>query len=281
MSVVSPPSHCPACGEPIPFYRNVPLLSYLLLRGKAGCCGAPIPGRYFLVELLSGALGAAVVERVMLGAEPGTTLLQAGAEALITFFFVGGLVIATFVDLEWMEIPDEISIGGTAFALATVGLRSEVDLSSVVLGAGGSYLLVLLLLTYTWERIFGRRGMGEGDAKLMMFIGAFLGWEGAAFALVAGAVQGTLLALISRITGKALVADPPLTEEEEAADTALTRMGMLLPPQPWPGDKEEEAPRFLGRQLPFGPFLALAALQYLFFGPQIVELYLSLVERFL
>src|SRR5690606_14937101 len=137
-----------------------------LLRGRAGCCGERLSPRYLLVELSGAALCLALAERYLVGASPSAALSEALIATLLYFAFVGGLLVATFVDLEWMEIPDEVSIGGTALGLATVALRdpapSVVDLA---VGAGAGYLLVQILAVWGWERLTGRRGMGEGDSK--------------------------------------------------------------------------------------------------------------------
>src|SRR5690606_29146627 len=107
MSVVSPPSHCPSCHTPVPFYRNVPIFGYLWLRGKAACCGASLSPRYFVVELSAAALCVALAERFVVRAEPTAAVAGAAITAGLFFAFVGGLLVATFIDLEWMEIPDE------------------------------------------------------------------------------------------------------------------------------------------------------------------------------
>jgi leader peptidase (prepilin peptidase) / N-methyltransferase len=311
MSVVSPPSHCPACGTAIPGWRNVPLLAYALQRGRAACCGARMSPRYFFVELLSAVLCVAVAERFIVRAEPMSDLGPVAIEALLWFVFVGGLVIATFVDLEWMEIPDEVSIGGTALALATATLRPDVPLEEVVLGAGGGFLVVQLLLVWSWERLSGERGMGEGDSKLLMYIGAFLGWRGALFALVAGSFQGIVAWVVARATGARIApaassgsgaaqttdtpraADAPSAPElaagpEPVAEGEPTPESEPAPdaepaPESEPASDAEPAPESevdpsAGRRIPFGPFLALGAIEFLFFGNVIVDWYLGLFE---
>src|ERR1043166_862084 len=102
-SVVSPPSHCPYCKYAIPWYLNLPLITWLYLRGKCNNCGAPIAIRYFLVELLTGALFLA--SWIAFGH-------QSAWLALIYAGFLAGLIVATFIDFEHFIIPDEITIGG-------------------------------------------------------------------------------------------------------------------------------------------------------------------------
>jgi leader peptidase (prepilin peptidase)/N-methyltransferase len=264
MSVVKPPSHCPSCGAPVRWYLNVPVLGYLLLRGRARCCGAKLTARYVWVELLTGVLGLAVAERFFIGADTGTSAAAAGLESLLYFAFVGGLVVATFVDLEWMEIPDEVSLPGAALGLATVGLRTSPGALEAAVGAGVGYLTVQVLFVWAYELLTGRRGMGEGDAKLLLMIGAFLGWEAVVFTLVAGSLQGLVAAGLATAFGIPLV--PELAEEglegdETGADAA-------------PGTAADQAVETAGSAAPmmvFGPMLALSALEFLFFGDVIVS----------
>jgi leader peptidase (prepilin peptidase)/N-methyltransferase len=270
MSVVKPPSHCPACGAPVRWYLNVPVLGYLFMRGRARCCGATLTPRYVWVEALSGVLGLAVAERWIVHAEADTAALSAGLDTALYFTFVGGLIVATFVDLEWMEIPDEVSLPGAALGLATVGLRSGPGALSAAVGAGVGFLIVQVLFVWMYELLTGRRGMGEGDAKLLLFIGAFLGWESVLFALVAGSFQGLIAAGLATAFGVPLVPTPP-------------EDGPAVPAQPLALDPNAEPAHDLASQpnievtaqssapmMVFGPMLALSGLEFLFFGDAIV-----------
>jgi leader peptidase (prepilin peptidase) / N-methyltransferase len=259
LSVVRPPSHCPACHARIPAHLNVPILGYLLLRGKAACCGQPLSPRYPIVETLGAVLCVAVAQRFVLAADPATPLLHAVVIALSYFAFAGGLLIATFVDLEHMEIPDEVSLPGAALGLATAVLRDPPGAESAALGAGAGFLVVQVLFVWLYEAMFGRRGMGEGDSKLLLMIGAFIGWQGAAFTLFGGAAQGLIVALVALLAGKQWRGSAPRPTAPEPGDD---------PPPGWVGHLK----------LPFGPFLALAALEYLFFGDTLIELWLRFME---
>ena len=192
MSVVTPPSHCPACGTPIRAWNNVPIVGWLFLRVKASCCGTSISPRYPLVELLAAVLCVAIAELWVVRAEPGTLLLHASIETLLYFVFAGGLLIATFVDLEWMEIPDEVSLPCAALGLVSAPFRTEPGLWSAAVGAGAAYLFVQVIFVWGYERIAGRRGMGEGDSKLLLMIGAFLGWQMVLPVLFIAALVGSL-----------------------------------------------------------------------------------------
>ena len=263
MSVVRPPSHCPGCGAPIRAWNNVPIFGWLFLRGKASCCGSTISPRYPLVELLTAVLAVAIAELWIVRAAPGTLLLHATIETILYFVFAGGLLIATFVDLEWMEIPDEVSLPCAAIGLLSAPFRLEPGLWSAAVGAGAGYLSVQLIFVWGYEALAGRRGMGEGDSKLMMMIGAFLGWRGALFSIVAGSMQGLIFAGFALVTGRRLT--PSI--EERVIDGELIEA-------PEPGD----ASRVGLLKLPFGPFLALGALEYLLAGDAILGWYLRLLR---
>ena len=187
----------------------MPILGYLISRGRARCCGARLTPRYLWVEVLTALLALVVVEQWMVG-RPEVDLTEAAVAALAVFLFVGGLLIASIVDLEWMEIPDEVSLPGAAVGLASAAFRPEVSTADAALGAGAGFLLVQVLFVWGYERLTGRRGMGEGDSKLLLFIGAFVGWQGALFALVAGSLQGLIASIVLQLTGRELtVAEPP------------------------------------------------------------------------
>lgn len=271
MSVVTPPSHCPACSAPISARWNVPIFGWLLLGGKAKCCNAPLSPRYPLVELLSAVLCAAIAHRFVLGAGPDANLFTSALEALVYFAFVGGLVIATFVDLEHMEIPDEVSLPGAALGLATAPLRSMPGAEAAALGAGGGFLVIQLLFVWVYERLTGRRGMGEGDAKLLLMIGAFLGWRGALFVLIAGSIQGLVAAIILLALGKRTAPEPKRAPDEAASQ------GSATPTEGSADDGGDAPPQHVGHvKVTFGPFLALASIEFLFFGEQILAAYTRL-----
>jgi leader peptidase (prepilin peptidase)/N-methyltransferase len=295
MSVVKPGSHCPACGTPVAAYLNLPIVGYLLLRGRARCCGAQLTPRYAWVELLSAVLALALAERCF-ERQPELGALAALLETCLYFAFVGGLVIATFVDLEWMEIPDEVSLPGAALGLATVGFRSTPGPMNAAIGAGVGFLIVQVLFVWAYELLTGRRGMGEGDAKLLLMIGAFLGWEAVLFCLLAGSVQGLLVAGIAMATGAPMIPTrPDEADLEESPASTLRAAGAsarapetaqeasLAPEAPL--DPEAAAVALPGAagaageplasqasgpaMMVFGPLLAVSALEYLFLGDQV------------
>ncbi len=171
-----------------------------------------------------------------------------------------------------MEIPDEVSLPITALGLVTAAFRETPGVEAAALGAGGSYLVIQLVFVWSYERLTGRRGMGEGDSKLLMMIGSFIGWQGALFSLMAGALQGLVVVVVGLALGNA--SQPPNTSEqgepEQDHEDGNVRDDANR------GDRfDEPQPRYVGHhKIPFGPFLALSALEYLFFGERIVNAYL-------
>ncbi len=271
MSLSRPASHCPACHTPIPAYRNVPVLSWVLMRGRAPCCGARVSPRYVLVELAGGVLSLAVLETLVLPMGGGTVAYHALAVFVAHLALVLGLLAAAFIDLEHMIVPDGISLGGTVLGVATFALR-DMELIDAALGAAVGFLVVWLPLVVLYERLRGKPGMGMGDAKLMMLAGAWLGWPGALMVLSLGAIQGTLVMVALMVLGK--TPEEPagvqqwreearreieeLPEEERAQALAELELDPLA----------DEAPSGWNNQrIAFGPFLILATLELLLLKP--------------
>jgi leader peptidase (prepilin peptidase) / N-methyltransferase len=274
MSVATPPSSCASCGARIKPYDNIPLLSWLILRGRARCCGAKISPRYPLVELIGGAIGLATLEVLLRTLPAETSLARAGAVFVANFALALGLVAAAFIDAEHMYLPDTITIGGTIIGIVTATLRGG-DLGEAVLGAFVGYVGVWLPFIVLYKKVRGMAGMGHGDAKLTMLAGAWFGWQGAAFVLSAGALQGSLCALaIYLVAGK--IEEPEAVREDRAelkraAETGDAEAAEILAEDPL---GEEPPATGLGlSRFPFGPFLALSSLEILFAKPWILHAY--------
>jgi len=182
-SIVGPRSRCPSCGAQIAAYDNLPVVSWLVLRGRARCCGAPISPRYPLTEVAVAALYAATV--VVLWDDP--------TELVLGLIFLAVLVAVTLTDLERRIIPNKILLVGAVAALAVAAIGDPGSLPvRLVAGAGAGGVLFLAALAYP-------RGMGLGDVKLAATMGLFLGRNviPAIFvALLAGSLVG--LAIIAR-----------------------------------------------------------------------------------
>lgn len=180
-SIVSPPSHCPQCNYQIRWYDNIPVISYLLLRGRCRGCGARISLQYPLVELLNGIITLLLFLRF------GPTLAFA-----VLFVFCSALVVITFIDIEHQIIPDEISLPGIVIGFVmSFFLQGHNWLNSLlgILLGGGS----LLLVAYGYQWLTGKEGMGGGDIKLLAMMGAFLGWKSIPFIILASSLVGSVV----------------------------------------------------------------------------------------
>jgi leader peptidase (prepilin peptidase)/N-methyltransferase len=266
VSVVHPPSHCPGCGAAIRAWDNVPILSWVLLRGRARCCGARISPRYAVVELLGGLVSWAICEVLLRDLPAGTSLGHGLSVYLADFALAMALVAAAFIDAEHMILPDSITLGGTVFGLATPALRG-LTWTEVLLGAAVGFVGVWLPFIVGYKAIRGRVGMGLGDAKLVMLAGAWFGWPGAAFALFGGAMQASLAAL-GLVLARGRIDEPESVrrdreELERAASAGDEEARALLEEDPL---GQPPAPGLLAARLPFGPFLCCAIIEWMLAG---------------
>jgi leader peptidase (prepilin peptidase)/N-methyltransferase len=190
-SVVKPASHCPVCKEKIRWYDNVPVLSYLWLRGSCRFCKTKIPFRYVAIELLTALLFLA-------------TLIRFGAGPLLLVHdwpFVAILVAITFIDLEHRIIPDVLSLGGLALGLATSWWVPELGLIGSVAGAALGFG-IFYGFAWTYHSLTGRSGLGGGDVKLLAMLGAFLGPMGVFVTILLSSVLGSILGVLWAILAK-------------------------------------------------------------------------------
>jgi leader peptidase (prepilin peptidase)/N-methyltransferase len=269
-SVVFPGSHC-ACGVPIPWYHNIPVLSWLILRGKARCCGRRFSCRYPVIEAFT-----AVVFLLC-----WVSFRDAGlGKAAGGMVFAAILICATVIDLDHMIIPDRFTIGGFAvgLALSCIGpsMHGFVEgpyvldmirgFSTALIGGFVGSALVLWIGLFA-EAVLRREAMGFGDVKFLGAIGAFCGWQGAVFSVFGGAVIGTvgvLLFLPFRALTRGARSEPkPDPSNEDNGDGGEGSED---------GEEVTNGDALIGRHIPFGPMLALAGLLYfLFFETRVDE----------
>ncbi|MCK4533915.1 MAG: prepilin peptidase [Syntrophobacterales bacterium] len=213
-SIVFPASHCPACKHPIKFYDNIPIVSYIILRGKCRNCDERISPSYPAIELLT------VVMSLLLFLKYGLSL-----EYLFSFIFTCALIAITFIDLEHQIIPDVITLPGIPlFALAAIFFMDVTPRDSLIgiLAGGGC----LYLVAFVYQLLTKREGMGGGDIKLLAMLGGFLGWQSLWFIIMASSLIGAVAGISAMIC--------------KGKDTKYA--------------------------VPFGPFLSIAAVAYIFWG---------------
>lgn len=221
-------SKCRGCGETIAWFDNIPLLSFLILRGRCRHCRSPIDWRYPLVELITGLLVLATwchTQAVL-------------PTVLYTIGLIAPLILISFIDIEHLIIPDLVSLPAIPFAILVqlwlapgpwVGVLIDSGLG-ILVGAG--FLAVVALV---YEKLRKQEGLGWGDVKLMAWLGAYFGWQGAIVILLFSSIAGTV------IGGAYLLAS----------------------------GKGRQHP------IPFGPFIAGSGILYFFYGQPLVSWYLS------
>lgn len=293
-SVVRPGSHCPHCGKPVRAYDNVPILAWLWLGGRCRDCKTPISPRYALIEAMYAVSALALVE-LLYRTQPELSIQTFLALFFVRFAFAWGLLTASFVDLKRLEIPDFISVGGTLLgfvaSLLLPGIGWRQSLLGIAVGAGIPYAFY-----FVWDRFLKRDGMGLGDVKLLAMVGSLFGFRAVLFALFLGSLQGIAATLVARATKWQLAPDV----EDDENDRKFPHAGSWTEPvvalfervtgwkrAPEADDEEEEetveegtekAEALMRTMIPFGPFLALGAIEYMLGGDQLMSAYLALLQ---
>jgi leader peptidase (prepilin peptidase)/N-methyltransferase len=239
-SIISPPSHC-ACGQKIPVWFNIPLLGWLLLRGRAKCCGATISVQYPLVELIT----ALLFVTAFLALSP--------VKAAIGCVFLSLLIILAGCDMKDMLVPDApnfLLVGlGLFFSIVAPLLHRETGSSLEIISAMDSLIGIAVGTALVWwirtiaSFIMGQEAMGEADIILCAGVGAFCGWQGALFCLFGGSVIGVIIKFRSVLA--------------------------LFGPK-----KEPES-------VPFVPSMAIAAAVWFFRGPELVSAWHLFAGKFI
>ncbi|HBT96816.1 MAG TPA: prepilin peptidase [Desulfobulbaceae bacterium] len=216
-SIVYPASRCPRCLRPLSWYDNIPVVSYLFLRGRCRHCREKISLQYPAVELAMAFFSAALVWKF------GLTVTSAGF-----FLLVAALLVISVIDIHRQIIPDIISLPGIAagclFAIVSGHITWQDSLFGILFGGGIFYAVAGL-----YQFLRNKEGMGGGDIKLLAMLGAFLGWRSLPFIILASSLAGSIIGLSLIALGK----------------------------------------RPAAARIPFGPYLAAAAIVYLFFATEI------------
>ena len=218
-SVVFPGSHCPHCQTALHWYENIPILSFLFLRGRCRSCQAKISIQYPLVELAMGLLSLFLLQKFFLS-----------VSFIIYFVFAAALLVIIVIDLYLQIIPDRISLPGIVIGLGASfllpGLTWQDSLLGILFGGGIFYAIAMGYYLFT-----KRHGMGGGDIKLLAMIGAFQGWQALPFVIFCSSLLGTIVGLGAMV------------KQRKGGQT----------------------------RIPYGPFLAVASLLYLFFDHRIMQ----------
>lgn len=250
-SVAWPPSHCPNCNARIRWYQNIPILSWCCLRGRCANCRRPISVRYTVVELLGALLFLlAYVQWGMpffldrppvLGLRP---LADVWTPAVFGLVFAG-LLLGSFIDLEHFYLPDRVTIGGMLLGVPLSALVPELQgetapLPALAWSLGGLAFgfSFLWLIGFVFSKIVKKEALGFGDVKLIGAVGAFFGPAAVLFTVIVSSFAGAVVGLALILRGKA-------------------RLGGFT-------------------AVPYGPFLALGAAAWMFWGPRLVAWYLTL-----
>ncbi len=259
-SVVRPRSRCPRCGAPIAWYDNVPIVSWVALRARCRACRAPISWRYPLVEALGGAASVAAVLR------HGPSL-----DALAELAFVALLLALAFIDLDTWLLPHALTwpVIALGLAAAAAGAGAAPSLSSSAAGAAAGWV-AFALVSVVGERVLKKEALGFGDVWLLAGLGAFLGAGALLPVVLLASIQGSAAGVVLLLTGRGErgsgrspggTADP--AAGEEPAGEAGAPADAAGPPGA--GDVSSDdgwvPPR---HAIPFGPFLVLGAVEWLY-----------------
>jgi len=274
-SVVSPGSHCGVCGAPVRWYDNLPILSYLLLRGRCRDCGTSFSPRYLFVELATGILFVALFHATV-GIDFATAPLPVrlgrfGVYAAFAFT----MVVITFIDLDHKLILNKVTFPSIPIFYGLGLTLPERHWSDGLIGIVVGYGIVRLIAD-GYRVLAGRDGMGYGDGKLLAVIGALFGWQAVVFALFGGSLLGTLIAIpliLLHRRREPSVADseaaaPERHPDDESADANRAEdSGESTDPEQNEEQAAEQAEDGLRHvELPFGPYLAAAALIWALLG---------------
>ena len=253
-SVVRPGSHCPNCNAPIRWYQNIPIVSWCCLRGRCANCHKPISPRYVVVELLGGVLFLLIYLQwampTILGCLPVLGLVPIIDPALMAVeaLAVTGLILGSFIDLDHFYLPDRVTIGGMVLGVPLSFLVPEMQgqedrLAALYWSLGGMAGAFFFLwgVGAIFSKLFRKEALGFGDVKLIGAVGAFFGPWAALFTVILSSVVGSVAGVALMVRGRA-------------------KLGGFT-------------------AVPYGPFLAIGALVWMYWGPALLGWYLRLLAQ--
>ncbi len=242
LSIIYPASHCPKCKNALKWYMNIPVISYILLRGKCYTCKSKISLQYPAIELLTGIISLMLVYHFFTG-----NIADSIAKILIFSIFCGSLIILSLIDIRFFIIPDRFSIGGIIAGLffSSVypeihGYKNPIDGFAFSLGSAIICFCILDFIRLTGSYVYKREAMGFGDIKLAGAFGAFLGWKLGLLSLFFGAMFGSVIGVVLIIASRYKIRS----------------------------------------EIPFGPYLAMGAFTSLLYGTRFIEWYTNQLNIF-
>ena len=258
-SIVSPPSHCPKCNSPIKWYQNIPILSWLALRGKCANCKAPISPRYIFVEALGGCLFlaaffAAFFKYSYVCSSGSVYWASALGSLLVEWIWISLMIVGSFIDFDHQLLPDFTTVGGMVLGIVWAIFNSILDfltfdrsywyvcLTPMAVSVAGLVFGFGLLWLVRWigSKAFKREAMGMGDVFLMGAVGALFGPVAVLVTLILSSVFGSVVGIVLILLSK-------------------TKLGGFTP-------------------IPYGPYICMGCLAWMFYAPQLVDWYLHLVR---
>ena len=240
-SIVSPPSHCPKCSSPIRWWQNIPILSWLALRGRCAACKAPISPRYICVEALGGVLFLAAFLHMLKFGLPLHFLV-------VYWIWIALMIVGSFIDFDHQLLPDFVTVGGMALGLVANAYDSfffwgKIYWENYLLYCVGGLAFgfgLLWLVRWIGSKAFKREAMGMGDVFLMGAVGALFGPIAVIVTLILSSVFGSIVGVVLIILSK-------------------TKLSGFTP-------------------IPYGPYICMGCLAWMFYGPQLVNWYMNLVR---
>ncbi len=248
-SVLYPGSRCFLCLSPIKWYHNLPVLGYLILGGKCHYCNQSFSARYAVIELIMGLISLSLFVRT-----------PDFYSYLVLMYFMGAVVVLSFIDIDHWLLPDRITLPsvllGVIFSVFVFVLPSGnyIDIKSSLAGAFIGFS-VLFSLGFIATKIIGKEALGGGDIKFMAMIGAFLGWKAFIPVLLMAALQGAIFGIFQIIYSK--FRKKRLTLNNNGIYSVFKDKSDMFTPT--------------SHHIPFGPFLGLAAYQYIIWGNSLIH----------
>ena len=238
-SIVSPPSHCPKCGSSIKWWQNIPILSWLALRGRCAACKAPISPRYICVEALGGVLFLAAFLHMLKFGLPLHILV-------VYWIWIALMIVGSFIDFDHQLLPDFVTVGGMALGLVVNAYDSfffwgKIYWENYLLYCVGGLAFgfgLLWLVRWLGSKAFRREAMGMGDVFLMGAVGALFGPVAVLVTLILSSVFGSVVGIGMILLSK-------------------TKLGKFV-------------------AIPYGPYICMGCLAWMFRGPEMIEWYLNL-----